>query len=217
MRRMNPTPPLPTATAADDEQGMRLALDQALNAQLAGEVPVGAVILRHGPSGPQVIATGYNRPITTHDPTAHAEIVALRHAAQLLQNYRLPGCTLYVTLEPCAMCAMALVHARLARVVFATPDPKTGAAGSVVDLFAEPRLNHHTQCQGGVLAEPAAALLRQFFAERRARQKAERADRVEQAERIDRAARLEAAEPAWTIPVGETSELPGSQPASELP
>ncbi|MEY8688768.1 MAG: nucleoside deaminase, partial [Leptothrix sp. (in: b-proteobacteria)] len=97
---------------------MRLALDQALNAQLAGEVPVGAVIVRHTETGPQIVATGYNRPITTNDPTAHAEIVALRHAAELLENYRLPDCELYVTLEPCAMCAMALMHARFRRIVF---------------------------------------------------------------------------------------------------
>ena len=133
-----------------DELGMRLALDQALNAQLAGEVPVGAVIVRQTAQGRQVIATGYNRPITTHDPTAHAEIVALRHAAQLVQNYRLPDCELYVTLEPCAMCAMALLHARLKRVVFAATDPKTGAAGSVLDLFADVRLNHHTTLLGWV-------------------------------------------------------------------
>jgi tRNA(adenine34) deaminase len=187
-----------------DELGMRLALDQALNAQLAGEVPVGAVILQHTAAGPQVLATGYNRPITTHDPTAHAEIVALRHAAQLLQNYRLPDCTLYVTLEPCAMCAMALLHARFKRVVFAATDPKTGAAGSVVDLFAEPRLNHHTTLVGGVLAEPASALLRQFFAERRAQQRAER-DAL-------RAAAAPGTEPPL-IPVGETTELhTGSTP-----
>ena len=146
---------------------MRLALDQALNAHLAGEVPVGAVITRMEGGVPRVLATGYNRPITTHDPTAHAEIVALRHAAQLFENYRLPGCTLYVTLEPCAMCAMALMHARFDRVVFAAADPKTGAAGSVVDLFANPHLNHHTELQGGLLAEPAAQMLRDFFAERR--------------------------------------------------
>ena len=125
---------------------MRLALDQALNAQLAGEVPVGAVIVRRTEGGPQVVATGYNRPITTNDPTAHAEIVALRHAAQLAENYRLPDLELYVTLEPCAMCAMAMMHARLKRVVFAAADPKTGAAGSVVDLFANRTLNHHTEC-----------------------------------------------------------------------
>lgn len=150
---------------------MRLALDQARNAWLVGEVPVGAVILREG----QVIATGYNRPITTHDPTAHAELVALRHAAQLLENYRLPECELFVTLEPCAMCAMALMHARLKRVVFGAPDPKTGAAGSVVDLFAQPQLNHHTQLRGGVLADECGQVLREFFAQRRAQQRAARA------------------------------------------
>ena len=149
---------------------MRIALDQAQNAWLAGEVPVGAVIMREG----QVIATGYNRPITTHDPTAHAEIVALRHASQLLENYRLPDCDLYVTLEPCAMCAMALMHARFRRVVFAAHDPKTGVAGSVIDLFGNAQLNHHTQIVGGVLAEASSQLLKQFFAERRAQIKAER-------------------------------------------
>ena len=146
-----------------DEAAMRLALDQAQNAALVGEVPVGAVILRAG----QVIATGYNRPITEHDPTAHAEIVALRHAAQLLQNYRLPECELFVTLEPCAMCAMELMHARFKRVVFGAADPKTGAAGSVVDLFADGRLNHHTQLVGGVLGDACGQVLRDFFAERR--------------------------------------------------
>src|SRR5215831_20606504 len=146
-----------------DDYAMRLALDQAQNAWLVGEVPVGAVLMRAG----QVIATGYNRPITTNDPTAHAEIVALRHAATLLGNYRLPECELYVTLEPCAMCAMALMHARLKRVVFGALDPKTGAAGSVVDLFADARLNHHTQVESGVLAGECAQVLRDFFAERR--------------------------------------------------
>ncbi len=169
-----------------DEAAMRLALDQAQNAWLAGEVPVGAVILRQG----QVIATGYNRPITTHDPTAHAEIVALRHAATLLSNYRLPECELFVTLEPCAMCAMALLHARFKRIVFAATDPKTGAAGSVLDLFAQPLLNHHTRIDGGVLAEPAAQLLRDFFAERRAQARERRAAR------------------SGLIPVGEATELP---------
>lgn len=200
----------PTADPAD-EQGMRLALDQALNAQLAGEVPVGAVIVRNTAQGPQVIATGYNRPITTHDPTAHAEIVALRHAAQLLQNYRLPDCTLYVTLEPCAMCAMALLHARFKRVVFAATDPKTGAAGSVADLFAEPRLNHHTAVVGGVLAEPAAALLRRFFAERRAQQRAER-DALRGLAKVGG----DAAADAPPIPVGETTELPHLAPGQRL-
>ncbi len=155
-----------------DNLAMRLALDQAHNALLAGEVPVGAVIVQRGPDGYQVVATGYNRPITTHDPTAHAEIVALRHAATLLGNYRLPDCELYVTLEPCAMCAMALMHARLRRVVFGATDPKTGAAGSVLDLFAEKRLNHHTALRGGVLAQPCGDVLREFFAERRARRRA---------------------------------------------
>ena len=172
------------------ETGMRLALDQAHNAWLVGEVPVGAVILREG----RVVATGYNRPITTHDPTAHAEIVALRHAATLLQNYRLPDCELYVTLEPCAMCAMALIHARFKRVIFGAADPKTGAAGSILNLFAEARLNHQTELVGGVLAEPCGALLREFFAERRRQQRAER-----------EAAPDAGSEP---IPTGDAIELP---------
>jgi tRNA(adenine34) deaminase len=150
------------------EHGMRLALDQARNALLVGEVPVGAVILRDG----KLIATGYNRPITTHDPTAHAEIVALRHAATLLENYRLPDCELYVTLEPCAMCAMALMHARFKRVVFGALEPKTGAAGSVLNLFADTRLNHQTELVGGVMAEACGHVLKEFFAERRARHRA---------------------------------------------
>jgi tRNA(adenine34) deaminase len=169
---------------AQDEYAMRQALDQALNAQLAGEVPVGSVITQMVDGAPRLVATGYNRPITTSDPTAHAEIVALRHAAQLLGNYRLPGCTLYVTLEPCAMCAMALMHARIGRVVFAAADPKTGAAGSVIDLFANAQLNHQTQVEGGLLAEPAGALLREFFAQRRAQQKDEREARVQSAQEM---------------------------------
>jgi tRNA(adenine34) deaminase len=185
-----------------DDRGMRLALDQAHNALLVGEVPVGAVILRAG----QVIATGYNRPVTTHDPTAHAEIVALRHAAALLENYRLPGCELYVTLEPCPMCAMALLHARLDRVVYGAADPKTGAAGSVVDLFGEPRLNHRTVLFGGVLAEPCGELLRGFFAERRAAQRAERA-----AAALPAAAGVDGEavpiEPIEPIPAGDAIEL----------
>ncbi len=185
-------------SAAGDEHAMRLALDQALNAQLAGEVPVGAVIVRQVDGVPQVLATGYNRPITTHDPTAHAEIVALRHAAQLLENYRLPDCELFVTLEPCAMCAMALMHARLKRVVFGAFDPKTGAAGSVIDLFAQAPLNHHTDVLGGVLAESSAKLLRGFFAERRAAQKA--------AHRTDPAGA--GGEPVQAeIPIGEATEV----------
>ena len=152
-----------------DEAAMRLALDQAHNAWLVGEVPVGAVVFRDAPGGRQVVATGYNRPITDHDPTAHAEIVALRHAAHLLGNYRLPECEVFVTLEPCAMCAMALLHARVKRVVFGARDPKAGAAGSVIDVFGTAALNHHTGVEGGVLADAAGELLRSFFAERRER------------------------------------------------
>jgi tRNA(adenine34) deaminase len=147
-----------------DEQYMQLALDQARLAWAVGEVPVGAVVVRDG----EVIATGYNQPIGRHDPTAHAEIMALRAAAEKLGNYRLPGCELYVTLEPCAMCSGAMMHARLARVVYAAIDPKTGACGSVLDLFKEEQLNHHTEVVGGVLAGEAGAMLKGFFAERRA-------------------------------------------------
>lgn len=142
---------------------MRLALEAAESAYRAGEVPVGAVLVRDE----QVISTGFNCPIGTHDPSAHAEMQALRAAARALSNYRLPGSELFVTLEPCAMCAGALMHARVARVVYAAPDPKTGVCGSVVDLFAEARLNHHAEIRGGVCAEASAALLRRFFAERR--------------------------------------------------
>ena len=151
------------AHCASDETFMRLALELAAQAAEQGEVPVGAVLVTNG----EVIGQGFNRPICAHDPTAHAEIQALREAAQHMSNYRLPGATLYVTLEPCTMCAGALMHARVARVVFGAPDPKTGACGSVVDLFAEARLNHHTQVHGGVLGEACAALLREFFAARR--------------------------------------------------
>lgn len=142
---------------------MRQAIAQAHNAWALGEVPVGAVVVKDG----QVIATGFNQPIGTHDPTAHAEVMALRAAASIVGNYRLPGCELYVTLEPCAMCSGAMMHARLARVVFGAADPKTGACGSIVDLFSQQKLNHHTEVVGGVLADECAALLKEFFADRR--------------------------------------------------
>jgi tRNA(adenine34) deaminase len=150
-------------TPALDSRFMQLALEQARQAWELGEVPVGAVVVKDG----EVIATGFNQPIGRHDPTAHAEIVALRAAADKLGNYRLPGCELYVTLEPCLMCSGAMMHARLARVVYAAPDPKTGVAGSVVNVFEQEKLNHHTEVVGGLLAEEAANLLRAFFAERR--------------------------------------------------
>ncbi len=149
---------------------MALALDQARLAAQQGEVPVGAVVVRRWTQDPcrlQVVSVGHNRPIAKHDPTAHAEIMALRAASEQLQNYRLPGCELFVTLEPCAMCAMAMMHARISRVVFGAADPKTGAAGSVLDLFSQPQLNHHTAVQGGLLAPACGQLLRDFFAERR--------------------------------------------------
>lgn len=152
-----------------DAHWMRLALAQARAAAQDGEVPVGAVVVHQG----QVIATGRNAPVQGHDPTAHAEIVALRAAAQHLGNYRLQHCTLYVTLEPCAMCSGAMLHARVARVVFGAADLKTGVAGSVINLFAQPQLNHQTQVQGGVLAAECAALLGDFFRARRRQQRAQ--------------------------------------------
>jgi tRNA(adenine34) deaminase len=148
----------------DNETFMNEALALAREAAACDEVPVGAVVV----DGEGVIVgRGFNRPIGRHDPTAHAEIVALRDAATKLGNYRLPGCTLYVTLEPCVMCVGAMLHARIARVVFGARDPKTGACGSVVNLFAEERLNHHAEIIGGVLAEECGALLSGFFAARR--------------------------------------------------
>ena len=149
----------------DDEYFMGLALDLAREAGALGEVPVGALIV----SEREMLGRGFNQPIGRHDPTAHAEIMALRDAATHLGNYRLPGCTLYVTLEPCAMCAGAIMHARISRVVFGARDPKTGAAGSVIDLFAESRLNHHTTVVGGVLGDACGSLLSSFFAARRGR------------------------------------------------
>ena len=146
---------------------MRQAIDQAHNAWALGEVPVGAILVRDG----EVIATGFNQPIGTHDPTAHAEIMALRAGAEILGNYRLSGCELYVSLEPCAMCAGAMMHARLARVVYGASDPKTGACGSVINLFAEGKLNHHTEIFGGVLADDCSKVLKEFFADRRAAEK----------------------------------------------
>ncbi|MFA7608047.1 MAG: tRNA adenosine(34) deaminase TadA, partial [Rhodocyclaceae bacterium] len=151
-----------------DDDFMRLALAEARQAAEAGEVPVGAAVVRAG----QVIATGRNQPIAAHDPTAHAEIVALRAAAQRLGNYRLDDCDLYVTLEPCPMCTGALLHARVRRVVYGACDPKTGAAGSVVDLFGQTRLNHQTTVTGGVLADHCGLLLRRFFQQRRGQHKA---------------------------------------------
>lgn len=151
-------------SVADDEAAMRLALAEARAATADGEVPVGAVVVKDG----RVIARGRNAPIGGHDPTAHAEIAALRAAAQALGNYRLDGCTLYVTLEPCAMCAGAMLHARLSRVVYGAADPRTGAAGSVLDVLGNPHINHQTEVQAGVLAEEGARLLREFFEPRRA-------------------------------------------------
>ena len=146
-----------------DRQFMQQAIEQAQLAALAGEVPVGAVLVRDG----QVIAKAFNKPITNHDPSAHAEMLALREAALGEQNYRLPGTTLYVTLEPCTMCAGAMLHARVDRIVFGTPDPKTGAAGSVLDVFAMKQINHQTTIEGGMMSEECGQLLRNFFKERR--------------------------------------------------
>jgi tRNA(adenine34) deaminase len=148
-----------------DERFMREALALAREAGAAGEVPVGAVVVCKG----AIIGRGYNRPILAHDPTAHAEIVALREAAAHLGNYRLPDCELFVTLEPCAMCTGAVFHARIARVVFGAFDPKGGMAGSVLNLYAEPRLNHHAEIVGGVLDLECGELLSSFFAARRSR------------------------------------------------
>jgi tRNA(adenine34) deaminase len=160
---------------------MRYALELAAQSESAGEVPVGAVVVKEG----NIIGRGFNTPIASNDPTAHAEIIALRDAAQKLGNYRLTGCELFVTLEPCMMCAGAIIHARIARLVFGASDPKTGVCGSAIDLFGNlnahffsdenraVRLNHHTEVTGGILAEECGVLLSRFFALRRAQQKTE--------------------------------------------
>ncbi|QWE18054.1 tRNA adenosine(34) deaminase TadA [Polynucleobacter corsicus] len=146
-----------------DRQFMQQALEQAKLAAAAGEVPVGAVLVRDD----QVISRGFNQPIGNSDPSAHAEMMALRSAAQDESNYRLPGTTLYVTLEPCTMCAGAMLHARVERVVFGAADPKTGAAGSVLNVFSEKQINHQTQVEGGIMSEECGQILRNFFKERR--------------------------------------------------
>jgi len=146
-----------------DEAWMAEALALAAGAAERGEVPVGAVVVKDG----AIVGRGGNGPIAASDPTAHAEIAALREAGRVLGNYRLSGCDLYVTIEPCAMCAGAIMHARIARVVFGAPDPKTGACGSVIDLFAEPRLNHHTRVTAGVRGGECGQLLSRFFGSRR--------------------------------------------------
>ena len=147
----------------EDLEAMQAALDEAYLAGDAGEVPIGAVVVCEG----EIFARGQNRVLRDVDPTAHAEIIAMRAAAAALGNYRLPGCTLYVTLEPCAMCAGAMIHARLDRLVFAAADPKAGAAGSVLAVLNHPQLNHQMKVEQGILAEESAELLRSFFRERR--------------------------------------------------
>ena len=155
-------------TGQVDMHFMQLALAQAKAGAIAGEVPVGAVVVKDG----AVIASAHNAPLGSKDPTAHAEINALRIAAQALGNYRLEGCTLYVTLEPCAMCSGAAMHARLSRLVYGATEPKTGAAGSVLNLFDNAQLNHHTQVTGGVLASECSQELQAFFEMRRSQHKA---------------------------------------------
>ena len=154
---------LPDLDPVVDEHHMRRALALARHAEQMGEVPVGALIVQGG----EILGEGWNQPISTHDPSAHAEMVALRAAARRVQNYRLPGATLYVTLEPCAMCAGAIVHARIARVVYGASDPKAGAGGSVFNLLASERLNHRARVDGGVMAMEASDLLKRFFEQRR--------------------------------------------------
>lgn len=150
-----------------DEQFMHFALELARQAEAEIEVPVGAVVVKEG----EIIGRGYNAPISRHDPSAHAEMMALRDAAQHVGNYRLVGCELFVTLEPCVMCVGAMFHARIARVVYGARDLKTGAAGSVLNLFDTAQLNHHARIEGGVLAEECGKILSDFFARRRAQQR----------------------------------------------
>jgi tRNA(adenine34) deaminase len=151
------------ASAQHDEEWMQRALGLARCGGAVGEVPVGAVVVLDG----KIIGEGYNAPISSHDPSAHAEVQAMRAAAQYVGNYRLVGANLFVTLEPCAMCAGAMMHARIARIVFGAADPKTGACGSVINLFAEKQLNHHAEVVGGVLVEQCSSLLTEFFRKRR--------------------------------------------------
>jgi tRNA(adenine34) deaminase len=165
---MNLNGPSSTATSLHGKQGddtdfMRAALDLAKQAWEFGEVPVGAVVVR----GDEIIGRGYNRPISASDPTAHAEVMAIRDAARHTGNYRLTDCILYVTLEPCTMCVGAIFHARITRLIYGAREPKTGACGSLIDLPADTRINHHLQIAGGILAEESGELLRKFFAQRR--------------------------------------------------
>ena len=150
-----------------DADYMRQAIELARQAEQCGEVPVGAIVVKDG----EIIGRGFNAPISRHDPSAHAEMLAMREAAQHLGNYRLAGCELFVTLEPCVMCVGAMFHARIARLVFGAHDLKTGACGSVINLFAEQRLNHHAEVTAGVLAEECSSMLSNFFAARRMQQR----------------------------------------------
>ena len=146
-----------------DQKYMRMAIEQAQLAAQSGEVPVGAVLVKDS----QDISKAFNKPIANHDPSAHAEMLALRQAALAEENYRIPGSTLYVTLEPCAMCSGAMLHARIDRVVYGAPDPKPGAAGSVLDIFGSKQINHQTSVEGGIMSEECGQLLRDFFKGRR--------------------------------------------------
>ncbi|MGB0446140.1 MAG: tRNA adenosine(34) deaminase TadA [Pseudomonadales bacterium] len=161
-----------TSLAPNDEHFMALAMEQAQLAAQQGEVPVGAVVVQQG----KVIGCGYNQPISSHDPSAHAEIMALREAAAKLENYRLPGCQLYVTLEPCSMCVGAMVHARIERLVYGATEPKAGVVESNVHLLEQPHFNHHVDVQGGVLAAQASQILSDFFKQRRLQHKAIKAE-----------------------------------------